>query len=132
MKFLELERLYPAPKNSLLSIYSIVGNELNDQTVLTSYGKQIRNQWEWNFNVKWPEIMSFKGIGKTKVIASKNAALKTLLWLEINGKLRNGKPILYNNEQIKNMRLKPKELSITPEILGNIKDLIKIYDTVIS
>lgn len=134
LKIAGVERLYPDAKSSLMSIYSIVSHEFNDQTVLTSSIKQITGNrsklWEVTFNVKWPEEMSFKGVGKMKTHASKNAAWKCLEWLEINNKLKNGKPLLYNEKELKNMQLKRVELSVTPEILNNMSDLIKIYDTV--
>ncbi|XP_077269687.1 ATP-dependent RNA helicase DHX30 [Temnothorax americanus] len=129
----KMERLYPDPKSSLTSIYTILSHELNDQTVLTTKAKKVTvnrsNVWEVTFNVKWPEVMSFKEIAKTKVLASKNAAWKCLQWLETNGKLKNGKPIVYNDEEMKNIRLKPVELSVAPEILNDMSDLIKTYDT---
>lgn len=76
--------------------------------------------------------MSFKGVGRSKTVASKNAALKCLQWLEINGKLRNGKPIIYDAIQIKDMQSKSVELSVAPEILGDMKNLIETYNMVIS
>lgn len=134
LKLAGMERLYRDAKSSLMSIYAIVGHELNDPKVLTSSIKNITVKrsklWEGTFNVKWPEVMSFKEIGKTKVLASKNAALKCLQWLEINGKLKNGKPIIYTTEELRNMRLKPIELNVTPEILNDMSDLIKTYNTV--
>lgn len=129
-----MERLYPDAKSSLISIYTIVGNDLNNQTVLTSNVKTIMinksKLWEVTFNVKWPEVMSFKEIGKTKALAFKNAAWKCLQWLEMNNKLKNGKPIIYNETELKDMRLKPVELNVTPEILNNMTNLIETYNTV--
>lgn len=134
LKLAGVERLYPDAKSSLISIYTIVGQELNDPTLLTLSIKNITVKrsklWEVTFNLKWPEVMSFKEIGKTKVLASKNAAWKCLQWLEINGKLKNGKPIIYTMEEQRNMRVKPIELNVTPEILNNMSELIKTYNTV--
>lgn len=134
MKLAGIERLYPNAKSSLISIYTIVGHELNDPTVLTLNIKNITVKrsklWEVTFNLKWPEVISFKEIGKTKVLASKNAAWKCLQWLEINGKLKNGKPVIYTAEERRNMQLKPIELNVMPEILNNMSDLIQTYNTV--
>lgn len=117
-----------------MSIYAIVGHELNDQTVLTSSIKRVTvnrsKLWEATFNVKWPEVMSFKEINKSKALTSKNAALKCLRWLETNGKLRNGKPLVYSKEDLKNMQFKSVELNVAPEILNNMSDLINTYKMV--
>lgn len=134
LKILGLERLYPDPISSLTSIYSIISHELNDQTVLTSSFEDItlkKTKWESTLNVKWPEAISFKSVGKTKRIAFKNAAFKCLQWLEMNDKLKNGKPIIYDNEDIKNMQFKPVDLSVTSELLYKMTDLIETYETVI-
>lgn len=127
-----MERLYEEPKNSLLEIYRIVCQELNDQTLLTSSCNQNPKSqlWQFTYNIKWPENMSFKAISKKKTVASKAAALKCLEWLETNHKLKNGKPILYNKEQIQNMQLKTHELSVAPEILDNMESLIETYKMV--
>lgn len=118
----------------MLSIYEILKHEFNDHTVLTSSVKTITVKksklWEVTFNVKWPEVTSFKEIGKTKILAFKNAAWKCLQWLEINGRLKNGKPIIYNEEERRNMQLKPIELNVPPNILNNMSNLIKTYNTV--
>ncbi|KYQ48616.1 Putative ATP-dependent RNA helicase DHX30 [Trachymyrmex zeteki] len=73
--------------------------------------------------------MSFKEIGKTKILAFKNAAWKCLQWLEINGKLKNGKPLIYNEEEMRDMRFKLVELNVAPEILNNMTKLIETYNT---
>jgi len=126
--------LYPDPKSSLISIYTIVGHELNNQTVLTSSTKNITinksKLWEVTINVKWPEVMSFKEIGKTKTLSYKNAAWKCLQWLEMNGKLKNGKPLIYDNNELRNMQLKSVEINLTPEIFNNMTELIETYNTV--
>lgn len=121
--------MYPDAKSSLTSIYTIVGHELNDQKLLTSNTKYINRSraWEVTFNIKWPEVMSFIGIGKSKTLASKNAALKCLQWLEMNDKLKNGKPIVYSKENLKDMQLKSIQLSVTPKILNNMTNLIETY-----
>ncbi|XP_011865998.1 PREDICTED: putative ATP-dependent RNA helicase DHX30 isoform X2 [Vollenhovia emeryi] len=128
-----VERLYPQAKSSLLSIYAVVGHELGDPAVLTSSVKNITanktKRWEVAFNVRWPEVMSFKETGKTKALASKNAAMKCLQWLEMNNKLNNGKPIVYDKEVMRDMQHKPVELNVTPEMLNSMSDLIKTYDT---
>ncbi|KYN32409.1 Putative ATP-dependent RNA helicase DHX30, partial [Trachymyrmex septentrionalis] len=129
MGYIGIERWYPDPKSSLMSIYTIVGHDLKDQQVLTSNTKKITvnksKLWEVTINVKWPEIMSFKEISKTKVLAFKNAAWKCLQYLEINNKLKNGKPVIYNEEE---MRFKLVELNVAPEILNNMTKLIKTYN----
>lgn len=132
IQFSGIEQLYPTPINSLISIYNIVGNEFNDKSVLTSSSNYIRESqlWEITYDVRWPETMYFKGIGKSKATASKNAALKCLHWLEKNSKLKNGKPILYNRQERENIQLKPVELNVTPDILNKMKDLIGTYNTV--
>nr|XP_012232347.1 PREDICTED: putative ATP-dependent RNA helicase DHX30 [Linepithema humile]XP_012232349.1 PREDICTED: putative ATP-dependent RNA helicase DHX30 [Linepithema humile] len=71
--------------------------------------------------------MSFNGIGKTKGIASKNAAMKCLHWLEMNEKLKNGKPIIYNKENLRDIQ-KPIKLNVTPGILNNMINLVETYD----
>ncbi|KYM96938.1 Putative ATP-dependent RNA helicase DHX30 [Cyphomyrmex costatus] len=73
--------------------------------------------------------MSFKETGKTKTLTFKNVAWKCLQWLEINGKLKNGKPRIYNEEEVRNMQFKPVELNVAPEILNNMTQLIKTYNT---
>lgn len=129
-----MERSYPNPKSSLINIYTIIGHDLNDQQVLTSNTNIITvnksKLWEVTVNVKWPEVMSFKEIGKTKILAFKNAAWKCLQWLEINGKLKNGKPLIYNEEEMRDMRFKLVELNVAPEILNNMTKLIETYNTV--
>jgi len=131
LKILGIERLYPNAKSSLASIYTIVGHELKDQNLLSLKSKYIKQLkvWEITINAKWPEVMSFSEIGKTKGVASKNAALKCLQWLEMNDKLKNGKPIIYNKENLKDTQVKSIEL--TPEILNNMTDLIETYNKVI-
>ncbi|XP_036144669.1 ATP-dependent RNA helicase DHX30 isoform X2 [Monomorium pharaonis] len=126
-----MERFYQDVKSSLLSIYAIVGHELNDKNVLTSNIKKIKkpNAWEVTLNVKWPEDMTFKEIGKTKALAFKNTFWKCLHWLETNGKLRNGKPIIYDVKEIKKMRIQPVELNVVPEMLSSMANLIETYDT---
>ncbi|XP_029167795.1 ATP-dependent RNA helicase DHX30-like [Nylanderia fulva] len=130
----KLERLYPDPKSSVTSIYSIISHELKDPTVLTSKFedvtlKETKVFWQNILNVKWPEAMSFKGIGKTKRIASKIAALKCLQWLEMNDKLKNGKPVIYAKEDMKNINLKSVDLSVTSELLHKMTELIETYET---
>ncbi|XP_032669935.1 ATP-dependent RNA helicase DHX30-like [Odontomachus brunneus] len=129
LTYKKLERIYQQPKNSLLEIYRIVCQELNDQTLLTSScNADPKSQlWKFTYNIKWPENMSFNGVSKRKTVASNIAALKCLEWLETNHKLMNGKPILYTKKQIQNMQLKTHELSIAPEILDNMESLIKTY-----
>lgn len=129
----KVEHLYPDPKSSLLSIYAIVGHELNDQTVLKLNVKSVTvnrsKQWEVTVNVKWPEVMSFKEIGKSKSVSTKAAIWKCLQWLETNGKLKNGKPLVYSAGELQDMRTKLTELNVTPEILNNMIELIETYDT---
>lgn len=134
MKILELDRLYPNPKSSITNIYTIISHELKDNTVLTSHFANVtvkKSQfWQNTLTVKWPEAMSFKSISKIKGIAFKNSALKCLQWLEMNGKLKNGKPVIYNIKDVKNMQLKPVDLSVTSELLYKMTDLIETYETV--
>lgn len=134
LKIAGVEHLYPDAKSSLISIYAIVGHELKDPTVLTSNIRRItvnRSQlWEATLNVKWPEVMSFKEINKSKAFAFKHAALKCLRWLEINEKLKNGKPVFYNKEELRNMQFKSIELNVTPEILNDMSNLIDTYNMV--
>ncbi|KMQ87455.1 atp-dependent rna helicase dhx30 [Lasius niger] len=47
----------------------------------------------------------------------------------MNDKLKNGKPIIYDNEDIKNMQFKPVDLSVTSELLYKMTDLIETYET---
>ncbi|KAG5344858.1 DHX36 helicase, partial [Acromyrmex heyeri] len=75
------------------------------------------------------QVMSFKEIGKTKTLSFKNAAWKCLQYLEINNKLKNGKPLIYNEEEMKDMRFKLVELNVAPEILNNMTELIETYNT---
>ncbi|XP_072764211.1 ATP-dependent RNA helicase DHX30 [Anoplolepis gracilipes] len=128
-----LERLYPDPKSTLTSIYTIISHEFNDQTVLTSHFTEIKVKksivWESTLDVKWPTVMSFKSISKTKGVAFKTAAFKCLQWLEMNGKLKNGKPIIYDNNVVKNIQIKPIDLSVTSELLDKMTDLIETYET---
>ncbi|XP_014477803.1 PREDICTED: putative ATP-dependent RNA helicase DHX30 isoform X2 [Dinoponera quadriceps] len=126
-----IERLYQQPKTSLLEIYKIVCQELNDQTVLTSSCKQdsVSELWEFTYNVKWPNTMSFKGASIKKSTACKNAALKCLEWLEVNRKLKFGKPLVYTKQQIQQIQEKPCELSVATEILDNMEKLVEIYRT---
>lgn len=134
MKILGLERLYPDPKSSLTSIYTIISHEFNDKTALTSrvVGITVKKSklWESTLDVKWPEPMSFKSISKTKGVAFKNAAFKCLQWLEMNGKLKNGKPIIYDKTDMRKMQLKSVDLSLTSELLHKMTDLIETYETV--
>lgn len=129
-----MERLYPDPKSTISSIYAIISHEFKDNTVLTLHFANVTVKkstfWESTLTVKWPETMSFTSISKTKVVAFKNSALKCLQWLEMNGKLKNGKPIIYNVKDIKNMQLKPVDLSVTSELLDKMTDLIETYETV--
>ncbi|XP_025267092.1 putative ATP-dependent RNA helicase DHX30 [Camponotus floridanus] len=129
----KLDRLYPNPKSSITSIYAIISHELKDNTVLTSHfaNLTVKNSkfWQNTLTVKWPETLSFKSISKTKGIAFKNSALKCLQWLEMNGKLKNGKPIIYQIKDVKNMQLKPVDLSVTSELLYKMTDLIETYET---
>jgi len=116
-----------------MNIYALVKQELN-QTVLTLDCKRINNKyskWQVTLNAKWPETISFTMVDKNKSTAYKNVALKCLFWLEMNGKVRNGKPIMYSKEEMKKKQLKAIELSITPNILNEMKELIKTYNTVI-
>ncbi|XP_025154671.1 putative ATP-dependent RNA helicase DHX30 [Harpegnathos saltator] len=125
----KLKRLYQVPKNSLLEIYRMVCQELNDQTLLTSSYKQNHTSqlWEFTYNIKWPETMSFTAVSRTKSLADKTAALKCLEWLEVNRKLKNGVPIIYSKEQIRNVLLKRYELRVAPEILDSMENLIETY-----
>ncbi|GAB1869796.1 ATP-dependent RNA helicase DHX30 [Camponotus japonicus] len=129
----KLDRLYPNPKSSITNIYTIISHELKDNTVLTSHFANVtvkKSQfWQNTLTVKWPEAMSFKSISKIKGIAFKNSALKCLQWLEMNGKLKNGKPVIYNIKDVKNMQLKPVDLSVTSELLYKMTDLIETYET---
>lgn len=75
--------------------------------------------------------MSFKAVSSRKAAASKIAALKCLEWLQANHKLKNGKLILYNKKQIKDMQTRICELSVAPEILDNMENLIETYKMVI-
>lgn len=117
-----------------MSIYTIISHEFNDKTVLTSHTRKITVKnaklWESTLDIKWPEPMSFNSIGKTQKVAFKNAAFKCLQWLEMNGKLKNGKPIIYNKTDMKKMQLKPIDLSLNSELLHKMTDLIKTYETV--
>lgn len=131
-----MERLYPDPKSSLSSIYAIISHELKDQTVLTSKTEAItlnnaKALWQNTLNVKWPEAMSFKGISKTKRTAYKIAAMKCLQWLEMHNKLKNGKPIVYDKEKIRDLQLKPVDLNVSSELLYKMTELIETYETVI-
>lgn len=130
---LGVERLYSDPKVSVHNIYAIVAHELKNQSVLTLNAKRIKRpeSWEIIFNVTWPETATFKGVSKTKRVAARNAALKCLQWLELNGKLKNGKPIIYSEKTIKEMRFKPVELNVPTEVLKKMVGLIETYDTVI-
>lgn len=134
MKILELERLYPDPKSTITNIYTIISHEFKDNTVLTSRVANVTVKkskfWENTLTVKWPEAMSFTSISRTKGVAAKNSALKCLLWLEMNHKLKNGKPIIYNVKDIKNMQLKPVDINVTSELLDKMTDLIETYETV--
>ncbi|EFN64291.1 Putative ATP-dependent RNA helicase DHX30 [Camponotus floridanus] len=47
----------------------------------------------------------------------------------MNGKLKNGKPIIYQIKDVKNMQLKPVDLSVTSELLYKMTDLIETYET---
>lgn len=130
----KLERLYPDPKSSLSSIYAIISHELKDQTVLTSKTEAItlnnaKALWQNTLNVKWPEAMSFKGISKTKRTAYKIAAMKCLQWLEMHNKLKNGKPIVYDKEKIRDLQLKPVDLNVSSELLYKMTELIETYET---
>jgi len=125
--------IYPHPKSSVMNIYALVNQELN-QTTLTFDYKKIKKRvslWQTTLNVKWPEIISFTAINKSKRVASENVALKCLVWLEMNGKLKNSKPIIYSIEQMKEEQLKAIKLSVTPNILNEMKELITTYNTVI-
>lgn len=134
LKILELERLYPDPKSSITNIYTIISHEFKDHAVLTSHFTNVTVKkskfWQSTLTVKWPEAMSFTSINKTKGIAFKNSALKCLQWLEMNGKLKNGKPIIYNIKDMRNEQFKPVDLSVTSELLHKMTDLIETYETV--
>lgn len=126
--------MYPDPKSSLTSIYTIISHEFNDKTALTSrvVGITVKKSklWESTLDVKWPEPMSFKSISKTKGVTFKNAAFKCLQWLEMNGKLKNGKPIIYDKTDMRKMQLKSIDLSLTSELLHKMTALIETYETV--
>ncbi|XP_011641482.1 putative ATP-dependent RNA helicase DHX30, partial [Pogonomyrmex barbatus] len=132
-KITGIERLYQQPKNSLSSIYAIVAHELKNQAVFTENIRSIKinrsNFWETTLTVKWPENKSFKEIGRSKILATKTASWKCLQWLEMNGKLKNGKPIIYTQTELRNIQLKPVELSISADILKNMTNLIETYNT---
>jgi len=125
--------MYPQPKCSVINIYSLVSQELN-KTALTLDCKKMKKKeklWQTTLNVKWPETISFTAVNKNKTIAFKNAALKCLVWLEMNGKLKNGKPIIYSKEEMREKQFKAIELSVSPNILNEMKELITTYNTVI-
>lgn len=74
--------------------------------------------------------MSFKAVSVKKSTADKNAALKCLEWLEVNCKLKDGKPILYSMERIREMQSKSCELRVAPEILDDMENLIDTYEVI--
>lgn len=73
-------------------------------------------------------IKEFIGYDVSKVLSSKEAALKCLHWLHSQNKIKNNRPVIYSYMEIKNKLNKRFLLPLDTEILEKVKQLVNTYD----
>lgn len=104
--------MFPSPKTVLNNYYTMVSNELKIQNPMTihyksSVPKKSTNKTEWSctYSIKWPSEHKTTASAATKTEASRKAALKLLVWLNTENKiLKNGQPLLYNQDELKQIK----------------------------
>ncbi|OXU25496.1 hypothetical protein TSAR_011903 [Trichomalopsis sarcophagae] len=129
----EIERRFPEPKVFLHNLFAVVSNETNIQHCLTSTTKHadLKNKqgWMFTYQIQWPEKMSFSAKGNSKASASLSAALKTLYWLHINGRIKGRFPVVYQKQETLSLLNMPEEFNIEEKVLGKIGDFLTKYET---
>jgi hypothetical protein len=133
-----LESRFPHPKGTLHNLYAVVAQELKSssysleksyQMVPVRTGKKITNpMWSCTYKVKWPSEASFSATMPTKAAAGKQAALKALHSLHVQGRLtRAGAPLLYDKNEVKEMARVPIEVTLDISACHDIDMLIDWY-----
>lgn len=139
-----MEKLFPDPRSTLNRLYSIVSAELKDakykpdinyQAVKAPSTRQgVTNKksqhWECTYNILWPSAMSFSATAKGKAVAANNAAFKCLHYLQVTGKMKNGLPMLYDSDEIKDILSKPSRIDVDPKTLRIVDKLLDWYRNV--
>jgi len=141
--FIDLEIVegkFPHPKGTLHNLYSVVAQELKNpryhleksyRMVSVRTGKVTNIMWNCTYKVKWPGEANFSASMPSKAAAGKQAALKALHWLHVQGKLtRAGAPLLYDKHEIKEMASVPVEVTVDVSSCQDIDMLIDWYKKV--
>ncbi|KAI4501475.1 hypothetical protein M0802_003352 [Mischocyttarus mexicanus] len=126
----DVSKLYPSSRYAVSNIYYILKQELGDQSLLSiqykSYNINKKLFWECVYVVSWPTKKSFTAKGESKKSASGEAALKCLLWLREQGRVKGNKPIIYANEEVLDELHKPISIHLDSNILKeDVKNIIE-------
>lgn len=83
-------------------------------------------------DVTWPYEASFSNIASNKKKAAHDAALMCLDWLYMNGKIKDCKPILYDNKSKHSLYKSQQSVNInlSPEFTSKIQSLIDTFNNV--
>ncbi|XP_015607634.1 putative ATP-dependent RNA helicase DHX30 isoform X2 [Cephus cinctus] len=127
----EIERKYPDCKSKLHNIYNIVSQDTKKSNLISGTSKCTKRghdvRWEFTYKILWPSEMTFLAVAKTKIAASKVAALKCLQWLEATGKVKNGIPQTLDKKEMSSLLDNKVELNIESDIATEIQSLLKEY-----
>ncbi|XP_050474059.1 ATP-dependent RNA helicase DHX30-like [Bombus huntii] len=127
-----LEKIHPYPKQNLDLIYSAVYREFNKLCISYTYSviKGKINKMKCTIDVTWPYEASFCNIASNKKKAAHDAALMCLDWLYMNGKIKDFKPILYDNKSKHSFCESQRSVNInlSPEFTSKIQSLIDTFN----
>lgn len=130
----DIEALYPAPKNAFDVFYDLVRNDLNlSEPCISNYteeGKKHDSYWKCEHQVTWPENASFIAVEKNKQLAARAAALKCLQWLHESKKIKKGKPVIYDRNEIRQLMDQTEVVQVDSNILQRAELLIRHYKEV--
>ena len=126
--------MFPESKTFLHNLFAVVASETKSPHCLSSSSKHVQEKkkvmWSYTYNVTWPEHTSFTSIGNSKGSASMSAALKCLYWLQMNGRIRNRQPVIYEKNEAQSLLNSPTELKINNDILNKIDSFLNEYKEV--
>ena len=129
---LEIEKLYPNPKANLNEIFTSVSSQLQKSHQVKyeiAQSRMHKNSWVCNLKITWPDSITITATAKNKPGVGKVAAWKCLQLLHNEGKLKNGIPIVYEKTEMLEMLNNPTTITIEPETLESVKNLLNTYNT---
>ncbi|OAD56060.1 Putative ATP-dependent RNA helicase DHX30, partial [Eufriesea mexicana] len=126
-----IKKLHVYPTKDLLLIYNYVNSEYNKHCI--SYNYKCVDGFNCTICVTWPYEASFSAIAPSKKQAMHNASILCLHWLYKLEKVKNLRPVLYDNETIQDMLYSQEyvKINITPDIKAEMEILIQYYNDVV-